>query len=125
MYKPYDKKEIDRHDSNLYCPTSIKETIKWFKFLTIIEHTGNIINPNKGLITSLLKVFAMLQLRSFDDKEYKEGKRLNMIAIRGVNCNKEICLYLRNSMIEEMITNFVLNAILHHVGMLLIIFSNE
>ena len=53
------KKEIDCHDSDLYWPTSIKDTIQWFPFLTTIEHTANIINPNKGLIPSLLKVFAM------------------------------------------------------------------
>ena len=49
--KPFDKKVIDRHDSNLYWPTSIKDTIQWFPFLTIIEHSENIQKPNKGLIT--------------------------------------------------------------------------
>ena len=39
MYKTSDRKEIDRHDSDLYCPTTIKDTIKWFTFLTIMEHT--------------------------------------------------------------------------------------
>ena len=50
LYKPSDKKEIYRHDSNLYWPTSIKDTIQWFTFLAIIEHTSNILKSNKGLI---------------------------------------------------------------------------
>ena len=53
MYKTFDKKEIYRHDSDLYWKTSIKDTIQWFPFLSIMEHTANIINPNKGLIPSL------------------------------------------------------------------------
>ena len=88
VYKNPDKKEIDRHDSDLYCQTSIKDTIQWFTFLTIMEHTANILNPNKGLIPSLLKVFAMFQLLLIDDKYEVET-----IAIRCINCKKEIVLY--------------------------------
>ena len=40
MSKPSDKKLMDLNDSNLYCPTSIKDTIQWFHFLTIMEHTA-------------------------------------------------------------------------------------
>ena len=36
MSKPSDKKEIDRHDSNLYWLTSMKDKIQWFPFLTIM-----------------------------------------------------------------------------------------
>ena len=68
MSKPYDKKEIDCHDSNLYWPTTIKDKIQWFPFITIMEHTANILNPNKGLIPSLLRVFVMFELRLIDDK---------------------------------------------------------
>ena len=120
VYKPSDKKEIDRHDSNLYWPTSIKDTMQWFPFLTIMEHTANILNPNKGIIPSLLKVFAMFQLRIIDDTYEVEA-----IAIRCINCKKETGLHLINSTLEEMIPKLVLNAILHHVGMLWIICSNE
>ena len=63
MSKPSDKKEIDRHDSNLYWLTSMKDKIQWYPFLTVMKHTANILNPNKGLITLLLKVFAIFQLR--------------------------------------------------------------
>ena len=68
MSKPSEKKEINRHDSNLYRPTTIKDIIQWFTFLTIMEHTASIIKPNKGIITSLLRVFAIFVLRLIDDK---------------------------------------------------------
>ena len=62
-------KKIDHRDSNLYCPTSIKDTIWWFPFPTIMENTENILKPNKEIIPSLLNVFAMFQLILFYDKE--------------------------------------------------------
>ena len=37
VYKPSYKKEIDCHDSDSNWPTSIKDTIHWFPFLTIID----------------------------------------------------------------------------------------
>ena len=42
-----------------------------------------------------------------------------------INCEKETGLYLVTSTLEEMITKFVLNEILHHVGMSWIICSND
>ena len=47
------------------------------------------------------------------------------IGINCINCNKDTGLHIKNSTIEEMITQFVLNKILHHVGMLWIICSNK
>ena len=120
MYKPSDTKYIDRHDRDLYWPTSIKDTIQWFPVFTTIEHTANVINQNKGLFPSLLNVFFMFQLCLFDDKYEVE-----IITIRCINCKKETGLYLINSTFEEIITKFVLNAILHHVGMSWIICSNK
>ena len=49
-----------------------KNKTQWFPFLAIMEYTANILDPNKGLITSLLKVFDMFQLRLFNNKEYEE-----------------------------------------------------
>ena len=46
---------------------------------------------------------------------------MEAIAIKCSNCNKDTGLYLKDITIEEMITKFVLNEILHHVGMLWII----
>ena len=102
----------------MYCPTSIKDTIQWFPFLGIIEHTANILNPNKGLIPSLLSFFAMFYLRLIDDIDKVEAKD-----IRYIHCKIETGLYLRTSTLEEMITKFGLNAILHYVGMSWIICS--
>ena len=94
--------------------------MQWFTFLTIMEHTANILKPKQGLITSLLKVFAMFELRLIDDRN-----KLEAIAIRGINCKKPTGLFLRTSTFEEMITKFVLNATLYHLGMSWIIRSNE
>ena len=80
----------------MYWPTSIKDTIKWFPFLTITENTANILNPNKGLIPSLLNVFPMIWLFLFDDKEYEEVNVVGVIDIRCINLKKETGLYLRN-----------------------------
>ena len=51
----------------MYWPTSIKDTIEWFNFRIIMKRTANILKPNKGIIRSLLKVFAMFELRLIDD----------------------------------------------------------
>ena len=83
MSKPTANKEIYRHDSNLYWPTSIKDTIQWFIFLSIMEHTANIRNPNKGIIPSLLKFFSMFELRLIDNIDKVEA-----IVIRCINCKK-------------------------------------
>ena len=82
------KKEINCHDSNLYWPTTIKDIIKWFLFLAIMEHTCNITNPIKGIILSLLKLFSMFELRLIDDKD-----ELDAIDIRCINCKKETDLH--------------------------------
>ena len=54
-----------------------------------------------------------------------DEEKMEVIDIRCTNCGKETGLYLQNSAFEEIITKFVLNAILHHVGMSWIICSNE
>ena len=50
LSKTSDKKEIDHHDRNMYWPNKIKDTIQWFPFITIMEHTTNILKPKQGLI---------------------------------------------------------------------------
>ena len=77
-----------------------------------MEHTENIMWTNNGLILSLLKVFAMFELRLNCDEE-----KLDAISIRCINCKIETGLYLKNTTFYEMITKLVLNYILHHVGM--------
>ena len=70
-----------------------KFTINWFPLIYINEHTANIFNPNKGIIYSLLKLFAMFQLRLFHYKYYEEGDVVDILSIRCINCNKETGLY--------------------------------
>ena len=67
MYKPSEKN--DRHDIDLYWTTTIKYTIQWFLFLSIMEHTANILNRNEWLIYSLLNLFAMFDLHLIDDRD--------------------------------------------------------
>ena len=64
-----EKKKIDRHYRELYWPNTIKDTTKWFPFLTIMKQNENILKPKQGIITSLLKVFAMFELRLIDDRD--------------------------------------------------------
>ena len=40
MYKPSGKNKTHRVDSGEHCPTSMKEPIQWFNFLTIMENTA-------------------------------------------------------------------------------------
>ena len=54
MYKPSEKNKFNIVDSNKHWPKSIKNNIQWFPFLTIMEHTANKMQKNKGLISSLL-----------------------------------------------------------------------
>ena len=55
---------------------------------------------------------------------HKEGN-LDVVSLRSINCIIETGLFLKNNRFDEMITKFVLNAILHHVGMSWIISSNK
>ena len=59
-------------------------------------------------------------MRLIGDKE-----KLDAISIRYINYKKETGSYIKNSTFEEMITEFVLNAVLHHVGLSWIISSNN
>ena len=92
----------------------------WFPFIIIKEHNSNILKPKQVLITWLFKVFAMFELRLINC-----GDKLEAIAIRCINCKKGLGLYLGTSTLEEMITKFMLNAILHQLGMSWIIWSKK
>ena len=79
----------------MYWPTTITDTIQWFPFINIMEHTANILNPNKGLIPSLLKLFSVFELSLIDDR-YKVYTK----ASRCINCKKETVLYSGTSTLE-------------------------
>ena len=83
MSKPSKINKFDHHDREFYWTTTIKDTIQWFHFIKIMEHTANILKPKQGLITSLLEVFAMFELFLIDDRN-----KLEVIAIRCINCKK-------------------------------------
>ena len=85
-----------------------------------MEHTENIMETNNGLISSLFKVFSMFELRLNCDEE-----KMDVIYIGCINCKIETGLYLKNTTFDEIITKFVLNAILHHVVMSWIFSSNK
>ena len=72
--------KFNRHDSDDYRPTTIKDTTQWFPFTTIMEHTANITETKNGLILSLLKIIAMFELRLLSGKEI-----LDVVPIRRIN----------------------------------------
>ena len=120
IYKPSEKNKLNRHDSENYWQTSIKRTIQWFSFITTMEHTARIMGE-KGLISSLLKVFAIFELRF----NYKESK-LDVVSLRCIKCKKiDLFLKINSLLFDEMITKFELNTILHNVGMSWIISFNK
>ena len=79
-------------------------------------------NNKKGLISSLLKVFAMFEIRlSYEDK------KIDIVSLKCINSKRETGLDSETIfywVFDEVITKFVLNAILHHVGLSWIISSN-
>ena len=48
MYKPSEKKKFNRVDNHKHWPEPIKETIQWFPYLTIMEHTAKKYNRIRG-----------------------------------------------------------------------------
>ena len=112
---PPKKKKFNCVDNHKHWPASTKETIKWFHFITIMEHTTNKKQDDKGLISPLLKMFSMFEIRlSFGD-EY-----LDALSIRCINCKRKKGLDPEtsfNRVYDEIVTKFVLNEMLHHVGM--------
>ena len=115
MYESSEKKKIIRIDNHKHWPASIKETIQWFPFLTIIEHTANKIQDDKRLISSLLMMFSMFEIRlSYGDKH------LDTVSLKCIHFKRETGLNPETSftwLYDEIVTTFVLNAMLHHVGM--------
>ena len=84
MYKPSEKNQFNSVDNHKHWPASIKETTKWFPFLDIMDHTANKIQDDKGLISSLLKMFSMFKIRlSYGDKD------LYTVSLNFINCKRE------------------------------------
>ena len=122
-YKTSEKKKINRIDDHEHCPASIKSTIQWFPFHTIMEYTENIMQYDKRQISSLLKMFSMFGiLLSYGDGD------LDTLSLKCINCKRETGLNSETNftwVYDKIITKFVLNAMLHHVGMSWIIIPNQ
>ena len=87
MYKTSKKKKFNCVDSDDHWSKTIKKTIQWFPFLTIMEHTANKIKEMNGLISSLLKMFSMFEISlSYGDKD------LYTVSLKCIHCKREIGL---------------------------------
>ena len=88
-----------------------------------MEHTANKMEENNGLISSLLKMFAMFEIQlSYGDE------KLDVFPIKCISCKRETGLNSKTNftwVYDEIVTKFLLNAMLHHVGMSWIIRSNR
>ena len=58
---PSDKKKINRQADHDHWPASIKSTFQWFPFHDIMEYTGNIMQYDTHLTSSILKIFQCLK----------------------------------------------------------------
>ena len=88
-----------------------------------MEYTGNIMQDDAHITSSLLKMFSMFEIRlSCGDAD------LEKVGLKCINCKKETGLSAGTGFEEfydEVITQFVLNAMLRHVGMSWIISSKK
>ena len=58
---PSDKNKINLQDYHDHLPTSINSTLQWFPFHAIMEYTGNIMQDDTNLTSSLLRCFQCLK----------------------------------------------------------------
>ena len=88
-----------------------------------MEYTGNIMQDDTHLTSSLLKMFLMSEIPMIcGDND------LEIVSLKCINCKKETGLNAETGfkeLYDEVITQFVLNAILHHVGMSWMISSKK
>ena len=120
-------KEIDLCDIIDYWPTSIKDYINWLLFLNIMEYTSDRIYNYATLLPSLLKMFSMFQISFWYNKGHDDQNKVEHISIKRINCGKQTGLSMddMNTKYKAVITSFVSNTVLHHVGILRIIETNR
>ena len=88
-----------------------------------MEHTGNIMQYDIHLISSLLKMFLMFEIRLSYGEKY-----LDTLCLKCINCKKETGLDSETNftwVYDKIITKLVLNEMLHHVGMSWMMISNQ
>ena len=97
--------------------------MQWFHFLGIMEYTGNDMKNDTHLTSSLLKMFPMFEIRlSVGEVDLVE------VPLKCINCKIETGLKTKSNFKEfydKIITPFVMNSMLHHVGISWIISSKE
>ena len=88
-----------------------------------MEHTGNIIQDYTHLISSLLRMFSIFEIRlSCGEKD------LDTLSLKCISCKRETGLDPETNFTwvhDKITTKFVLNAMLHHVVMSWIISYNQ
>ena len=88
-----------------------------------MEYTGNLMQDDTHLTSSLLKMFSMLEIRwSCGDDD------LDMVSLKCINCKKETGLNSESGftwVYDEVIPQFLLNEMWHHAGMSWIISSKK
>ena len=99
----------------MYWPIKIKYTIQWFPFLSILEHNASNSEADISLLPSLLIVFEMIQMCLLYYEHNEEDNFMEAIAIKCTNFQRSTGLYLKDKIVEEMFSQFVLNSVLHHV----------
>ena len=73
------------------------------------------------MLLSLLELFAMFKMRLWYDNGNIEEDVVYNICIRCSNCGKRTGLSMKNINHKDMVTKFVLNKVLQHVGLSCII----
>ena len=85
-----------------------------------MEFTADRIYNDKNMLPSLLKLFPMFKIKCWwNPREYDLKQTVVKVAIRCSNGVKETMIDVDNinTTYQYLITNFVLNKMLHHVGM--------
>ena len=127
MLSYHQKRKNYRNDKTECWPTSINEGLNWLPFFDIMEFTADRINNYKILLRSLLNMFSRFKIRCWYNQGGDDQNTVENIAIRVSNCKelKMISMDKMNTTYQDIITSFVLNTMLHHVGMLWIIGTNK
>ena len=113
---------------NLILANKNKGKYHLVNILYIMEFTGDRIDNDKNIVLSLLKLFSMFKIKFWwNPGEYEIKYTGIKITIRCGNFGKETMIYvgIMNTKYQDIITTFVLNTMLHHVGMLWINKTHE
>ena len=93
-----------------------------------MKFTVDKIENDKNILPSLLKLFSIFKSKCWYNPREDEIQNTGVkISIRCSNCEKEtmIDVDIFDTTYQYIITTFVLNTMLHHVGMLCIIETHE